>query len=185
MNVIITENLRGFEIKFKTKPGVFSEKGLDSGTGLLIESMQISDRTLIADLGSGSGVLGFVAAKLNPNGYVHLLDDHLRSVELAKENVELNQLKNAEVYLSDLFSAVSKRTYHQIYCNPPQDLGNEFLAEMVSECFRHLKNNGQVYFVVQKHIKSVIERLFKKYLGNCTIVATGKIHTVLKGEKHD
>lgn len=181
MNNIITEKLRRFEIRFKTKPGVFSEKGLDLGTRLLIDNMEVKDATLVADLGSGTGVIGLVAAKLNPSDRVHLLDDHLRSVELAKENAKLNNLKNIEIYLSDLFSAVPGRTYHQIYCNPPQDLGNEFLEEVVSESYKHLKINGQVYFVVQKHIKSVIERLFKKYLGNCTIVATGKIHIVLKG----
>ncbi len=183
MDNTITEDLKGFEIKFKTKPGVFSEKGLDLGTRLLIDNMEVKDGTLIADLGSGTGTVGLTAAKLNPYGHIHLLDDHLRSVTLAEENVELNGLKNVEVYLSDLFSAVEGRTYHQIYCNPPQDLGNEFLDEMVNECFQHIKQDGQVYFVVQKQINSVIERLFKKYFGNCTIVATGKIHVILKGEK--
>lgn len=183
MNNIITENLKGFEIKFKTKPGVFSEKGLDLGTRLLIDNMEVNDGTQIADLGSGTGITGLIAAKLNPKGYIHLLDDHLRSIELAKENIELNNLKNVEVYLSDLFSAVDERTYHQIYCNPPQDMGNKFLEEMVSECYKHLKIGGEVHFVIQKHIKPVIERLFKKYFGNSTIVATGKIHIVLKGEK--
>lgn len=178
---LITENLRGFKIKFKTKPGVFSRQGLDSGSRLLIDNMEVKDQTLVADLGSGAGIVGLVLAKLNPHGHVYLLDDHLRSVDLAKESVEINKLKNVEVYLSDLFSAVSDRTYHQIYSNPPQDMGNEFLEDMVSECFKHLKDKGEVYFVVQKHIKSVIERLFKKYFGNSTIVATGKIHVILKG----
>lgn len=184
MNNIITEKLIGFEIKFKTRPGVFSEKGLDLGTRLLVENMEVKDGTMVADLGCGSGIMGFVAAKLNPKGHVHLLDDRLRAIELAKENVELNNLKNIEVYLSDLFSEVSTRTYHQIYCNPPQDMGNEFLEEMVRECFDHLKENSSVYWVVQKHISTVAERLFKKYFGNSTIVATGKIHTVLKGIKN-
>lgn len=184
MKNIVTENLRGFEIKFKTLPGIFSPRGLDPGTKLVVDSMVIKDGTMIADLGSGTGVIGLVAAKLNPSGHVHLLEDHLRSKELAGENVELNGLKNMEVYLSDLFSAVPDRTYHQIYCNPPQDMGNEFLEEIVGECKKHLKDDGEVYFVLQKQIKPVIERLFKKYLGNCTIVATGKIHVVLKGVKY-
>ncbi len=170
-------------MKFKTKPGVFSEKGLDEGSRLLIDHIEVRDGTMIADLGCGSGVIGLVAAKLNPKGHTHLLDDHLRSVELAKENTKLNNLKNVEVFLSDLFSAVSERTYYQVYCNPPQDLGNEFLEETVSECFKHLKSGGQVYFVVQKHIKPVIERLFEKYFGNSTIVAQGRIHTLLKAIK--
>ena len=127
MDNVLIENLRGFEIKLKTKTGVFSKSGVDLGSKLLIDNMEISDGTLIADLGCGTGVVGFVAAKLNPSGHVHLLDDHLRSVELAKENTQLNNLKNVEIFLSDLFSAVETRTYHLILSNPPQHLGNEFL----------------------------------------------------------
>lgn len=179
MNGIFTENLRGFEIKFKTKPGVFSPGGLDIGTRILVNNMVIRDGTMVADLGSGTGIVGFVISKLNPSGHVHLLEDHLRSAELVKENAELNNLKNVEIYLSDLFSAVPNRTYNQIYCNPPQDMGNEFLEEMVSECLKHLKDSGEVYFVVQKQIKPVIDRMFNKYFGNSKIVATGEIHVVL------
>lgn len=180
---IITEKLRGFELKFKTRAGVFSEKGLDAGTRLLIENMEVEDGTLIADLGSGTGILGFFAAKLNPYGHVHLLEDHLRSVELAKENAEINNFKNIEIFLSDLFSAVGDRTYNLILSNPPAHLGNEFLEEATRECFKHLKPKGTVLWVIPKYLKPVIERLFKKHFGNSTITATGAQHFVVKGVK--
>ncbi|MDP2671936.1 MAG: methyltransferase [Candidatus Daviesbacteria bacterium] len=183
MNKIITENLKGFEIKFETKPGVFSEKGLDNGTKLLVDNLEVEDNTLIADLGSGTGVVGIVCAKLNPNGHVHLLDDHLRSVELAKKNVELNNLKNVEVYLSDLFSAVNDRTYHQIFTNPPQSLGNEFLKEIITECFNHLKSKGILYLVVKKIVKSFIDRVLKDTFPKYQIISYGKEHAVIKASK--
>jgi len=69
-----TVNLKGFDIKLKTRPGIFSSKGVDDGTALLISEMQVEDNTLLADLGSGSGIIGLVAAHLNPHGHVHLLD---------------------------------------------------------------------------------------------------------------
>lgn len=181
---IVTENLKGFKIKFETKPGVFSEKGLDSGTRLLVDNLEIEDNTLIADLGSGTGVVGIVCAKLNPNGHIHLLDDHLRSVELAKKNIELNNLNNVEVYLSDLFSAVSDRTYHQIFSNPPQSLGNEFLKEIIIECFNHLKSRGTLYLVIKKNVKSFIERVLKDVFPNYNIIAYGKEHLVIKAERN-
>lgn len=176
--------LRGFEFEFKTKPGVFSRGGLDWGSQLLIEKMEVEDGTMMADLGCGSGVIGFAAAKLNPKGHVHLLDVNLRVVELAKENTSLNDFKNVEVFLSDLFSSVSDRTYHTILSNPSQHLGNEFLEEAAKECFKHLKEGGKVYWVVQKHVRPPVERLFKKCFRNCTIVAHGKEHVVLKGVKN-
>lgn len=183
MNSTITENLKGFEIKFETRPGVFSEKGLDSGTRLLIDNLEVENNSLIADLGSGTGVVGIVCAKLNPNGHVHLLDDHLRSVELAKKNIELNNLKNVEVYLSDLFSAVNDRTYHQIFTNPPQSLGNEFLKEIITECFNHLKPKGTLWLVVKKNVKSFIERILKDTFPKYQIIALGREHVVIKANK--
>lgn len=183
MSNIISENLRGFQIKFETRAGVFSEKGLDNGTKLLVDNLEIENNTLIADLGSGTGVVGIVCAKLNPNGYVHLLDDHLRSIELAKKNVELNNLKNVEVYLSDLFSAVSNRTYHQILTNPPQSLGNEFLREIVNESFNHLKSGGELWLVVKDNVKSFIERVLKEVFPKYQIISYGKWHVIIKASK--
>lgn len=184
MDSLISENLRGFEIKLKTKSGVFNKSGVDAGSKLLIDNMEISDGSLVADLGCGTGVVGFVAAKLNLSGHVHLLDDHLRSLELAKENAELNRLKNVEVFLSDLFSAVENRTYQTILSNPPQHLGNDFLIDSAKQCFEHLKPKGQVYWVIQKHLKPVIIRVFDQIFGNSKIVVQGKEHLVVMAQRH-
>ncbi len=184
MDNIISVKVKDQELKLKTKPGVFAKGGVDAGSLLLMEAVKINDGTLIADLGSGGGTVGIFCAKLNFQGHVHLLEDHVRSAKLAEENVELNRLKNAEVYLSDLFSAVANRSYHLIVSNPPQHLGNEFLEEAVQECLVHLKPGGEVVWVVQKHVKPLIERLFNKTFGNCKIVTHGQEHVVLKAEKH-
>lgn len=183
MDDVIKENLRGFEIKLKLKPGIFSPRGVDSGSKLFLEHLKVADETVIADVGCGSGVIGIVAAKLNPSGHVHLLDDHLRSIELAKENVDLNRVKNAEVYLSDVFSAIGDRTYHQIVSNPPQHLSNDFLDFLAGEFYNHLKPKGEIWWVVQKHLKPYIKRLFDNHFGNCTIVAHGAEHVVMMAKK--
>lgn len=175
MKNLITENLRGFEIKFETRPGVFSKTGLDAGTRLLIDTLKVTDGTLIADLGTGAGVIGILCAKLNPTGHVHMFEDHLSSSELANDNVKLNHLKNAEVYLSNLFSAMGERKYNLIVSNPPQHLGNNFLNEAAKECFKHLKPDGEIYWVIQKHIKPFIAKLFEKYFMNVTTVAMGGV----------
>ncbi len=186
MDDLIVGKIKGVEVKFKTKPGVFSRQGLDLGSKLLVEKVDFSklpEKGMVADLGCGSGVIGFFVAKLNPLAHVHLLDVNLRSVELAEENAKLNRLYNVEVHLSDNFSAVAERSYHLILSNPAQHLGNEYLKETAKDCYEHLKPGGEVYWVVQSHVKPVIERLFEKNFGNCTIVAHGKEHVVLKGEK--
>ncbi|MFH0937238.1 MAG: methyltransferase [Candidatus Daviesbacteria bacterium] len=183
MKDILTEHLRGFDIKFKTKPGVFSEHGLDTGTRLLIDNFKIEDGTLIADLGSGTGVVGFICAKLDPKGHIHLLDDHLRSVELAKENIELNNLNNTEVFLSDLFSAVPDRTYHQIFSNPPQQLGNGFLKELILQSCKHLKPKGRLWLVIKSNLKNPVVKMLDQVFSNSQVIAQDKGHIILVAEK--
>lgn len=180
---IIEETIKGVKIRFKTKPGIFSKGRFDLGSKLLFENVDIPEVGLIADLGCGSGVIGFTAAKFSPKGHVHLLDVNLRTVELAKQNAELNRLKNVEVYLSDQFSAVAERTYNLILSNPAQHLGNEFLEETAGECFTHLKKGGQVVWVVQKHLKPYVQRLFENIFGEGTILASGKDHIIIRAQK--
>lgn len=175
--------LKGINISLNTKAGVFSKQGLDAGTELMLNEVKIKEHTQIADLGCGSGVVGIFAAKLNPNGHVHLLDDHLRSINLAKENVEANNCQNAEVYLSDLFSAVADRTYHQVLSNPPAQMGKEFLAEIVEESYKHLKPNGELWVVIVNNLRPVIERSMEDKFGNVKALKKGQQHTVLLSYK--
>lgn len=185
MDNVLTEKIKGVELSFKTRPGVFSKGGLDLGSKLLMENVNLpSDKRLIADLGCGSGIIGLFAAKLAPATHVHLLDVNLRFIELARENAELNNLSNVEVYLSDQFSAVESRTYQLILSNPAQHLGNQFLEETASECFKHLKIEGEVYWVIQKHMKSFIVRLFEKYFQNATIVVASGDYIVVSAQKN-
>lgn len=180
---LITERVRGVEFLFRTRPGVFSKKGLDSGSRLLIDHLEVADGALVADLGCGTGVIGMACCKLRPHARVHLLDDHLRAVQLAKQNVELNRLTNAEVYLSDLFSAAGATLYDQVCTNLPAQLGNEFLDEAVFESSRHLQRGGSLWIVIVKNLRPVIERLLVKHFGNATTVARGVQHVVLMAEK--
>lgn len=180
---MILEDIRGFKIRLKTMPGFFSKKRVDEGSKLLINNMRIKDGTLIADLGCGSGVIGIIAAKLNTRGKVHLLDLNLRIIELARANIKINEVKNAEVFLSDLFSAVDKITYDQILSNPPLHLGKEFLNETISECYKHLKFESSILLVVQKHLKPFIERILNTHFGNSNIVARGAKHIIMEAQK--
>ncbi|MBI2595207.1 class I SAM-dependent methyltransferase [Candidatus Daviesbacteria bacterium] len=181
---LVTANLRGFEIKFRTKPGVFSKHGLDLGSRLLIEMMEINNGSSVADLGCGTGIIGFVAAKLNTKGVTHLFDVNLRVINLAKENAKLNKLENIKVCLSDNFSAEAHRKYDLILSNPAQHLGNEYLEEATKACVDHLKENGHVYWVIQSRMKPFVKRLFEKYFSSHEIIANKEGYVVLKATKY-
>jgi 16S rRNA (guanine1207-N2)-methyltransferase len=100
------ERVRGVELRFRTRPGVFSAKALDDGTRLLTERVDLAGADLVADLGCGAGPLGIAAAKLAPGAHVHLLDEHLRAVEVARDNVGEPTSKAGKPPLSGLVARV-------------------------------------------------------------------------------
>lgn len=183
MNNLIVEHIKGVTVKFKTKPGIFSRKGFDRGSKLLLESINIVNGSTIADLGCGTGIIGLAAAKLNPGCRVFLFDVNIRAVELAKENAELNELRNIEVYVSDIFSALPDRLYNQILSNPPQHLGNKLLEEIVEQSFIHLKPNGEMVWVMQEHILPYVKRIFEKHFGNHKVLIHNREYIVIRARK--
>lgn len=72
-------------------------------TALCIEKLQkyVTAGSVVLDVGTGSGILGIAAARLNAKKVV-MTDIDECSVKAAKDNLELNGVKNAEVYLKNL-----------------------------------------------------------------------------------
>src|SRR5437762_6022252 len=102
----ITVTIRGRPFVFQTDAGVFSREGLDRGTELLLEAIEVGPCESILDLGCGYGVIGIVAAHLSEGGRVVLTDVNERAVALAKANVNANGIRNAEVRIGDRKSVV-------------------------------------------------------------------------------
>jgi len=55
----------GHPFTFQTDAGVFSGRGLDRGTELLLAALEVGPCESILDLGCGYGTLGIVAARLS------------------------------------------------------------------------------------------------------------------------
>ena len=86
------------KFKFKTDKGVFSKKGVDYGSYLLLK--EIADLDLgndVLDLGCGYGVIGIILKKLHPAQRICLVDVNSRAVDLAKVNSEINKV-DIDVY---------------------------------------------------------------------------------------
>src|SRR6266480_3184362 len=93
----ITVTIRGRPFLFQTDSGVFSREGLDRGTELLLEAIEVGPCESILDLGCGYGVIGIVAAHLSEGGHVILTDVNERAAALARANLAGNGIRNAEV----------------------------------------------------------------------------------------
>ena len=175
----VKSNEKKIEIIFKNKKyimntdnGVFSKRGLDFGTRTLLENVPFEKlKGEVLDFGCGYGPIAIIV-KDNSNVNVDAVDVNLRSLKLAKKNAELNRL-NINFFESNIYSNVTKK-YDFIITNPPIRVGKEILYKILVEAKEHLKDNGEVYFVINKDqgAKTVAKYLENYYL--VTIVDKNK-----------
>ena len=92
-----------------------------------------------------------------------MVDVNERAVELAKENVKLNNLDN-NVFISDVYSDVNDR-YDYIITNPPIRAGKEIIRKFLVGAKDYLNESGTLYFVMRKDhgVKSMIKELESIY----------------------
>lgn len=180
-----TFSLVGITFKFKTDSGVFSKKEVDFGSRLLIEQFKEADiKGNILDVGCGYGPIGLALAKKYENRHVELIDINIRAVELAKENAISNGVDNVQVYQSDLFEHVQKRSYASIVTNPPIRAGKKVVFQIYEESFQYLADKGELWVVIQKKqgAPSTIEKL-QTLFSEVEIIAREKGYFIIKAKK--
>ncbi|WP_461866457.1 class I SAM-dependent methyltransferase [Thermococcus sp.] len=160
---IIELCIRGHCFKFMTASGVFSFGKLDRGTELLIKNMVLDEDWRVLDLGCGYGAIGIVASRFVE--YVVMTDINRRAIQIAKKNLKINDVKNAEVRWGSLYNPVSGEKFHSIITNPPVHAGKETLREIVINAPRHLHDGGLLQLVIKtkqgaKYIKALMEENF-------------------------
>lgn len=162
----ISENLRGFDLTFKTTYDLFSYKAIDEGTKLLIKVMDVNAAHTLLDLGCGYGPVGIVMAKLNPRATVYMVDRDFVAVEYTKQNVEINKIDNAEVLLSNGFSNLQHMQFDVIASNLPTHIAKESLTQMLQDAKKALRKNGRFYLVTTSRLKPFIDRLLTDVFGS-------------------
>ncbi|HBP38960.1 MAG TPA: 16S rRNA methyltransferase [Clostridiales bacterium] len=143
---------RGQDFRFLTDSGVFSRRRLDFGSELLIETV-IRDQGKLAgrllDLGCGYGPIGIVLKRLFPALEVVLADVNTRALDLARQNVRLNQTLYLEICQSDGLQSVAG-DFNFILLNPPIRAGKAVVYRLFAEAAERLRPGGRLYVVIQK-----------------------------------
>lgn len=162
--------------------GVFSKDKFDYGTRTLLENVDIDSlRGRVLDLGCGTGVVGVILGSINKNINIDMVDVNERAVELAKENILLNNV-TANVFVSDVYDKVSKK-YDYIITNPPIRAGKDVVRKFLLGAKDHLNSDGTLYFVMRKDhgVKSMIKELEGVY--DVKVIAKDKGFYVVRGIK--
>lgn len=92
----------------------------------------------VLDMGTGTGVLAFLAAKMGAKKPVHAIDVDITAVNSAKENAWKNRLHNATHILYGDASLIQANKYELILAN----INRNILLEDMSTYSRGLKNGG-------------------------------------------
>lgn len=147
---VISETIKGVTLKFITDAGVFSKRGIDFGSKLLIESMELSKHSKVLDVGCGYGPIGLFAASYMQGSSVTLIDINERAIELARQNAAINQLKHVTVLQSNLFEQLGSECYTTILTNPPIRAGKQVVHSIYEQAYEYLEPGGELWIVIQK-----------------------------------
>ena len=136
---------------------------INTDTEVLGEFLEVYRNDTVLDMGTNLGALLLYASKFTPKKLIGL-EINERGCELAKKNMELNNITNYEIINGDIITYTSTPV-DVIICNPPyfktdeHNKGdNKFLAiakhegiltldKLITSIKRNLKDNGTLYFL--------------------------------------
>lgn len=181
---ILSTHLRGKPFKFLTASSIFSKRRIDQGTRLLIESMILPNEGYVLDVGCGYGAVGIAAAAFNPKLHVIMVDVNQRAARLARKNIEINHVSNAEVRRGHLYEPVEDTSFNCILSNPPVSAGLATVKALITEAPKHMIIKATFQMVVKSKIGGKrLQLIFEEAFGNFAVLSRESGYRVLIAEK--
>jgi 16S rRNA G1207 methylase RsmC len=177
-DIVFTETVRGETLAYHTTWGLFSPKGVDEGSRLLLDHLEINQDDDTLDLGCGYGPLGLTMARLAPNGTSVLVDKDFVAVDYSRKNAELNNIENTEIFLSNGFDQVGERRFDLVVSNLPAKTGKELYYLYFYDALARLNPGGRFYVVTISGLRKFVARAFEEVFGNYEKVKQGRTYTV-------
>lgn len=173
-------DILGNRIEVETGVSIFSKEGLDSGTRFLLETIDIQKANNILDIGCGWGAIGLVAATLNENATVTMVDIDLRAVALSNKNSAYLGLENRAkaIGTADILKEISE-SYDLVLSNPPFHQGTSILIELFTGVRDKTAKNGQIYLVVENSYVNKFTDILIKVMGNCKTIKDNGRYSIL------
>lgn len=179
----IDAQLLGHSMQFNTTWGLFSPRGIDEGTLMLLDHLDVATDEVALDFGCGYGPLGLAIAKAAPEGSVQLIDKDFVAIDYANKNATTNHLTNANAYLSNaLMSVPPEPAFSLVVSNLPAKTGNELYTLAFNDAKHRMQPGGTIVVVTINGLRSYMKRSFTEIFGNYKKLKQGKTYTVSAAE---
>ena len=170
--------------RIQNHASLFSRDRLDPGSRLLLEHMPQDPRFRhIVDLGCGCGVLGLVAAALNPGAGLLFSDESFMAIASAEANFRdaFAGTRDAVFTVGDCLQGVPDASQDLVLINPPfhqqHSVGDAIAWGMFKDARRVLAAGGELRIVANRHLG--YHAKLKKLFGNCETVAANSKFVIL------
>lgn len=170
--------VKGIKYYFYTDNGIFNKSGLDYGTRLLLNNLDISNKNSFLDIGCGAGVVGIYLKKLNSDFTVDMCDINKRAVDITNKGLKKNNLVD-NAFVSDAYSNIESK-YDCIISNPPIHAGKEKVYEIIRGASTHLTASGELWIVMRKDQGALSMMNDNKDLYNFEIITKDKGFLIIK-----
>jgi 16S rRNA G1207 methylase RsmC len=178
-----TAVLCGHSLRFCTTWGLFSPRGIDEGTQMLLQYANVRPSDIVLDIGCGYGALGLPLAAQATSGSATLVDKDFVAVEYCQKNARANGLDNVEVLLSNGLAQVGDRQFDVVVSNLPAKSGKELYYIMFHDAWAHMVVGGHFYIVTITGLRRFIKRAFTDVFGNYSKLKQGPTYTVAMAKK--
>jgi 16S rRNA (guanine1207-N2)-methyltransferase len=151
-----TLNVGETTLTLASESGVFSSRGLDKGTAVLLDWAlrqqlpELPEGSLLCDLGCGSGPIALTMATLYPHCTVHAVDINARARQLCRDNADRNNITN--MVTIDPANRKSENRYALLWSNPPIRIGKSELHDLLRTWLGQLDDNACAHLVVSKNL---------------------------------
>ena len=155
-------------------PGVFSQKELDVGTKLLLETLSNKFNGEVLDFGCGAGVIASFIGKQNKNANFTLIDVSALALKSAEKTLALNGVQAKTIASNSMSHIIGK--YEHVISNPPfhQGVKTNYLAteSFLSNIAKHIKPKGCITIVANSFLK--YKPIMESKIGKTTTLKTSK-----------
>lgn len=174
---------------FTTDNGIFSKNNIDTGTKILlteiIKTFKAPSTSFdVLDIGCGYGVVATIIRSFYKNSNVILSDVNNRALDLAKINLENNNISdNYKIINSNLYENICEQ-FDLIISNPPIRAGKKLIFELYRKSYEHLKQDGLFFCVIMtKHGAKSTEKELKTIFSSISCIQISEGYRVYMGRK--